>query len=78
MRDFSHEAKRLLRFEPASITAPESTMGTVDAVTTGRPDARAGMSNLLPGKLNQGDRVVIVGGGDNEAPTAIGLNPWVI
>lgn len=76
MNQAHHEAKRLLRFEPGEVSS-ESTGNQPNMSTAQRGYPRTETGNTLPEDLMYGQRTVMLSGGDQDYPIAIGISPWV-
>ncbi|MFA7482786.1 MAG: hypothetical protein WC314_19925 [Vulcanimicrobiota bacterium] len=75
--------KRVSRFEGATVTGvaesstPGGASGLADLTSSGRSTARSSVGALTGSKFYQGDRVLMLAGGDNDAPVILGKNPYI-
>lgn len=78
MNRIHHEMKRLVRFEPGEVTSLDESTGLAGLTTPGRDYPRSETGNAYPTEALPGQRMVILGGGDNEMPLTLGFNPWIV
>lgn len=77
---FKRQQKRLPRLEGASVASEGGTTGeaarAVDVSTAGRPP-RSNVRAIDGKPFYENDQVLMIAGGDNDAPTILGKSPYI-
>lgn len=82
-RWFRRQMKRVARFEGAVVSSVSesaeagSSSQVVNTTTGGRSEERSQVPVRVGSRLFEGDRLILIAGGDSDTPIALSKNPYI-